>query len=86
MQYTSEYPNGVSVSQDVKSFFEAFYKISDTPEAHEKYASFFTPDATVIMASKRFQGTSGNLAFLFLCAFIVSQDYVLSLFGIRASS
>ncbi|KAH8793019.1 hypothetical protein F5882DRAFT_427148 [Hyaloscypha sp. PMI_1271] len=51
--YKSEYPPGVQADDGIKAFFEEFYKTSDTPDAHEKYADSFTGDATLIMASKK---------------------------------
>ncbi|KAE9379173.1 hypothetical protein N431DRAFT_327436 [Stipitochalara longipes BDJ] len=54
--YKSEYPAGVQVDGGIKAFFEEFYKTSDTPDAHEKYADSFTGNATVVMASKRAEG------------------------------
>ncbi|KUJ20963.1 uncharacterized protein LY89DRAFT_420878 [Mollisia scopiformis] len=52
--YASEYPAGLNVDHGIKTFFEDFYKISDTgtEEAHELYADQFTADATLVMASK----------------------------------
>lgn len=57
--YSSQYPPGVEVDAGIKQFFEEFYKTSDTPEAHEKYADSFTGDATLIMASKKGVGREG---------------------------
>jgi len=54
--YKSEYPAGVQVDDGIKAFFEEFYKTSDTPEAHEKYADSFTENATLVMASKKAVG------------------------------
>jgi len=56
--YASEYPD-VDIDPAIKKFFEEFYAISDTPDAHEKYAQQFTEDATLIMASKKVKGSSG---------------------------
>ncbi|KAI9658893.1 MAG: hypothetical protein M1821_001853 [Bathelium mastoideum] len=56
--YAVEVPNDVQFDPQFRGFFEEFYAISDTPGAHEKYADQFTSDATVIMASKKVQGTS----------------------------
>jgi len=55
--YKSEYPAGVQVDDGIKAFFEEFYKTSDTPDAHEKYADSFTKDATIIVASKKAVGS-----------------------------
>lgn len=56
--YASEYPD-IGIDPTFKRFFEDFYAISDTPDAHEKYAQQFTEDATLIMASKKVKGSSG---------------------------
>ncbi|KAI9816455.1 MAG: hypothetical protein M1827_001587 [Pycnora praestabilis] len=60
--YTSQYPN-VPIDPAIKDFFEEFYATSDTPDAHEKYAKFFSDDATLIMGSKKAQGYSEILVF-----------------------
>lgn len=62
--YTSEYPS-TQVDTSYKQFFEEFYKISDTPDAHDQYAQQFTKDAKLIMASKTVYGTSGRNPFAF---------------------
>lgn len=58
--YKSGFPAGVQVDDGIKSFFEEFYKTSDTPDAHEKYADSFTEDATLVMASKKGVGRHGK--------------------------
>jgi len=58
--YKSEYPAGVEIDVDIKTFFEEFYKLSDTPEAHEQYANSFTSDATVVMGIKKVTGRPGT--------------------------
>jgi len=60
--YSSQYPLEVVVDEGIIAFFEEFYKTSDTPDAHEKYADSFTSDATLIMASKKTVGREGILA------------------------
>ena len=59
-QYTSDYPEGVPLSPQYKDFFENFYRISDTADAHEHYAQQFADDATLIMASKTARGRDGE--------------------------
>ncbi|KAK5726997.1 hypothetical protein LTR15_002888 [Elasticomyces elasticus] len=56
-QYSAEVPKNDLVKPEIKSYYENFYAVSDTPDAHEKYASLFTKDARLIMASK---GVSGR--------------------------
>ena len=58
--YTSEYPP-VEFDSAYKEFFEEFYATSDTPDAHEKYVENFTKNATLVMASKKAQGSDGTL-------------------------
>ncbi|KAF2455912.1 hypothetical protein BDY21DRAFT_349065 [Lineolata rhizophorae] len=60
--YTSAYHPEIPIDPSYKRFFEDFYAISDTPDAHDKYTTFFTPDATLIMGSKKVEGTSEILA------------------------
>ncbi|EPE36775.1 NTF2-like protein [Glarea lozoyensis ATCC 20868] len=55
--YTSTYPTDTKVDPGIKTFFEEFYKISDTPNAHDLYAQQFTKDAVLVMASKRCEGS-----------------------------
>jgi hypothetical protein len=59
--YTSSYP-GTTFSPAYKQFFESFYKISDTPDAHAQYVDQFTPDAKLIMASRQCDGSEEILA------------------------
>ncbi|KAF1842921.1 uncharacterized protein K460DRAFT_314682 [Cucurbitaria berberidis CBS 394.84] len=59
--YTSSYPP-VDFDSAYKQFFETFYATSDTPDAHEKYITHFTKDATLIMASKKAVGSDQILA------------------------
>lgn len=72
--YTPEYPM-IEVNPAIKNFFAYFYKISDTPDAHQEYAECFTEDATLVMASKTAKGRHGMRLQLFLerhfvrCAF-----------------
>ena len=40
-------------------FFETFYQISDTPDAHEKYADYFTKDGVMVLASAKVEGREG---------------------------
>lgn len=59
MSYQSEYPSGVSVDPEIVQFFEDFYRISDTPGAHDQYVDLFTSDATFKLASKQAIGQEG---------------------------
>ncbi|RDW71104.1 hypothetical protein BP6252_07667 [Coleophoma cylindrospora] len=56
--YKSALPPSLTPDEGITAFFESFYAISDTPSAHDDYVSFFTPDATLIMASKKGVGAS----------------------------
>ena len=59
-QYTSSYPDNVPFDTKYRDFISEFYRISDTPDAHEKYSQQFTPDAHLVMASKEVDGTEGS--------------------------
>ncbi|KFH44092.1 hypothetical protein ACRE_051360 [Hapsidospora chrysogenum ATCC 11550] len=59
MSYKSDYPAGVSVDPEIVAFFEEFYRISDTPGAHDEYVDLFTQDATFKLASKQATGHEG---------------------------
>jgi hypothetical protein len=58
--YVAETPGDIRLDDGIKAYFEEFYKTSDTPDAHEKYADSFTSDATLVMASKKGVGREGN--------------------------
>jgi hypothetical protein len=57
--YKFEYPCDAIILNGIHPFFKAFYQTSDTPDAHEKYADFFTEDATFVLASKTAKGREG---------------------------
>jgi hypothetical protein len=59
--YASEYPQDTPVADGIKALFEAFNQISDTPVVHEKYANFFTDDATITVAGRKFVGRKGDI-------------------------
>jgi len=61
--YISEYPQSTQVDPGIKTFLEDLYRISDDPDAHEKYAHLFTKDATLIMGSKKAVGREEILSF-----------------------
>lgn len=50
----------LDLDPDFKSFFQDFYATSDTPDAHEHYVKYFTKDATLIMASRKAEGSEGT--------------------------
>ncbi|KAH7360576.1 hypothetical protein BKA65DRAFT_188723 [Rhexocercosporidium sp. MPI-PUGE-AT-0058] len=60
--YKSAIPPGIQLDEGIRAFFEEFYKTSDTPDAHDRYADSFTADADFIMASKRARGRDEILA------------------------
>lgn len=62
----AELPLDCAVIVGTVRFFDKFYKISDTPEAHEDYCRMFAPDATFILASKTSTGRDGELAIFIL--------------------
>lgn len=47
------------MGENIQDWFEAFYATSDNGSEHEKYTTFFTPDAKLIMGDKTAVGTSG---------------------------
>lgn len=60
-QYEASVPQDKSLRPGIASFFESFYAISDTAEAHQQYADHFTSDAKLIMGSKETSGRDGEL-------------------------
>ena len=63
-QYKAAAADGVK--PEVVNFFESFYHISDTADAHEKYADQFTKDAKLVMASNETSGRDGTSIFFIL--------------------
>lgn len=59
--YASEYPQDVFVEDGIQEMFENFYEVSDTPHMNEKYADFFTDDATIIIAGREIAGKKGDI-------------------------
>jgi len=59
--YQSKFPPDTPIDGGVAKYFEKFYKISDTPNAHQTYAESFTKSATMIMASKISNGYDRKL-------------------------
>ncbi|MCJ1256431.1 hypothetical protein MMC24_004252 [Lignoscripta atroalba] len=60
--YSSQYPD-VPIDPAIQRFFETFYKLSDTPDAHQAYAELFTEHGTLIIGSKVSKGQPEILAF-----------------------
>jgi len=58
--YTSQWPKDLPQDPALIKFYEDFYRISDTPDAHEQYADQFTEDATLVMVSKEAKGRDGE--------------------------
>ena len=59
-QYAAAVPQNAVVRPEIKHYFESFYAISDTPDAHEKYSQQFTKNAKLIMASNEANGRDGR--------------------------
>jgi hypothetical protein len=59
--YRSEYPAGTEIDNGIKQYFEEFYRISDTPDAHDKYADSFTRNAKLVMIDKKANGRDGKI-------------------------
>ncbi|KAK4507650.1 hypothetical protein PRZ48_001385 [Zasmidium cellare] len=55
-QYSAAVPPDGHVRPEIKAYFERFYEISDTPDAHETYADMFTKDGKITMGSNSAQG------------------------------
>ena len=43
----------------IYDFLESFYRVSDTPDAHDTYTAQFAPDAVFALGSRKNQGASG---------------------------
>ena len=68
-QYTASTPSDGQVKPEIRAFFEKFYEISDSPEAHEKYSEQFTKYGKLIMGPTESNGRSGK--------FPAAQDFLL---------
>lgn len=58
--YSAQTPADGSLDPTIRDFFSEFYAISDSPDAHEKYADQFTKNGVLIIASKKVQGHNGQ--------------------------
>lgn len=58
-QYTASVPPDGQVRPEIVEYFERFYAVSDTPDAHDKYAQLFTKDAKLIMGPAESNGRAG---------------------------
>jgi hypothetical protein len=58
-QYTASVPSGGQVRPEIQTFFEEFYKVTDDPDAHERYIEMFTNDAKIFMGVNEFSGRDG---------------------------
>lgn len=61
-QYQASVPGDGLVKPEIRSYFEQFYKTSDTPDAHDAYAASFTKGAKLVMASNVAEGREGMVA------------------------
>lgn len=55
-QYTASVPGDGQVREEIKAFFEKFYQVSDSPSAHDEYATFFTKNGVLIMGPNETSG------------------------------
>lgn len=62
-QYTASVPSDGQVRDEIKTFFEKFYAVSDSPGAHDDYANCFTKNGTLIMGPAETSGHDGRLPF-----------------------
>jgi len=62
-QYTSAYPKDLPFDSRYRDFISEFYRISDTPDAHDEYKRQFTSNARLVMASKTVNGSEGMLLY-----------------------
>lgn len=58
-KYTASVPPGGQVRPEIQTFFEEFYKITDSPDDHERYINMFTTDAKYLMGVNEFNGLNG---------------------------
>lgn len=61
-QYTAAVPDDGQVRPEIRKFFERFYEISDNPNDHEIYATYFTKDGRLIMGPTEIRGRDGRLS------------------------
>lgn len=59
-QYTASTPGDGAVKPEIQAYFEKFYEISDTPDAHKIYSEQFTKDAKLIMGPNEANGRDGK--------------------------
>jgi hypothetical protein len=51
-QYTALVPSGSQVQPVIHTFYEEFYKVTDSADVHERYVDMFTSDANIIMGGE----------------------------------
>jgi len=59
-QYRADVPASNLVKPEIRDYYEHFYAVSDTPDAHQKYAELYTKNAKLIMASNEANGRDGT--------------------------
>ena len=60
--YAANFPS-FQFDPAIKTFYESFYAASDKPDVIESYADFFTPDASLTMASRSVTGRQDIITF-----------------------
>ena len=70
-QYTASTPEDGQVRPEIRSFFEKFYEVSDTPSDHELYAKQFTKNGKLIMGPNESNGRDGK----FSAAILLRSNY-----------
>ena len=59
-QYQASIPSDDQVNPEIQKYFETFYQVSDTPDAHGKYSEQFTKNAKLIMGPNESNGRPGT--------------------------
>lgn len=59
-QYTASVPSDGQVREEIKTFVEKFFAVSDSPGAHDEYANCFTKNGTLIMGPAETSGHDGE--------------------------
>lgn len=60
--YVGQVPSDVKLDPRIVPFYENFYRVSDSPEAHDEYVDAMTSDGLLIMGTKKATGKDELMA------------------------
>jgi hypothetical protein len=58
--YNPAFPTSIAAGDAIRAFVAEFYQTSDNPEKNEEWASYFLPDAILVMGPDTAKGIDGE--------------------------